>query len=276
MPHKCVTVNVVVEEWPLERVAFEYNRFFSEVALMQVVGNVDRQLMINALQLQGVALTLPLADALADDWERFAAAYQALDLDLPNIVAQINEYKRIDSDYASDMSLSLLTTMPGIAPPRPRAYYPTGQPAEPVVPGQHHDGVRVNMADPPLNRFVEGIYLYDHPSGDLVRFNQDQVVAPARPLNPDELGMPSLPTFAARIQDADRGAAALEQQYRLARVAALREVLNTLPAAQQVVVRRAWRIHVAWSSVRAALNLHMELHPPGGGLRPGQSAVWPV
>lgn len=287
LPYKCAMVNVVVEEWSLERVAFEYNQLFAEVALMQVVAEVDRAALIAAVQ-----VLLP-DEAATAAWETLATEYVVLGFDLPHMLAEIAAYKRIDAAWSDDDELARLNAVsrrqqhgqpaplanvrePIIAVPRPRAHDAiTGQPLEPAVPGQHQDNLQANMADPPPPaRTVEGLYLYERPSADLARFNNAAGVLPP--------GMPSLTNFAGaagfQVQCDPNIVAQRDNRRRVARVAALHEVVNSrvFTALERDTIKRAWRAHVAYSTVRGAFNLHFKLHRAGARPPGSLPANWPV
>lgn len=281
LPYKCATVNVVVEEWSLERVAFEYNQLFAEVSLMQVVAEVDRAALI------ALVGALPLDEAATVAWETLATEYVALGFDLPRMLADIRAYRRIDDAWEDDDELARLNAVsrrqqqglpppgaavrePVIARPRPRRYdaNTAPHPSESLVPGQHQENRQANMADPPA-RTVEGLYLYERPSADLERFNNGAGVLPP--------GMPSLTNFAGfQVQCDPAPGAELDNRRRVARVAALHEVVDArvFTPGERVTIKRAWRAHVAYSTVRGAFNLHFEIHPVAGRVVP--PANWPI
>ena len=286
LPYKCATLNVVVEEWSLERVAFEYNQLFAEMALMQVVAEVDRAALI-ALVAAPAPAGVGLDEAATVAWETLATEYVALGFDLPRMLAEVMAYKRIDDAWEDDDELARLNAVsrrqqqglpppgaavrdPVIARPRPRRYdaNTAPHPSEPLVPGQHQDNRQANMADPPA-RTVEGLYLYERPSADLERFNNAAGVLPP--------GMPNLTNFAGfQVQCNPNVVAQRDKRRMVARVAALHEVVNTrvFTPNERDTIRRAWRAHVAYSAVRGAFNLHFEIHPAAGRVVP--LANWPI
>ena len=183
LPYKCITLNVVIEEWTTERMADEYNRFFGESYYL--TRNRDANLLVRREVLNRVTLILDeafvtrlsVAHAAVQDW-----MYQDA-IDLAQVAAELREWRAVDRAWADERDVQQM---------RWDTSETIGEPAEPDVRrGPYGPVTRPNPARPRV-RDAEtelavredvqrntGVFYYEPASGAATRLRERLAAAPA-------------------------------------------------------------------------------------------------
>lgn len=184
LPYKCITMNVVIEEWSVLRVSDEYNRSFGVSYYLAPLFKREMLERTKLLQAAQLLITLTLVARLRDmhvavqEWVRVDA------IDIARVIGEMRAWNAVDLNVEAELSVQTRRWETWEVDPEDpnRRLGPYGSVVRPVLEPPRVRNVEADLAVREGILHNTGTFYYEPPSGALAalfeRFNLNETQDP--------------------------------------------------------------------------------------------------